>query len=474
MRPLHALAACVALAALWPAPAHGGDIRIGGRVSTAFQVGLIGCSGAENCRFLNFRNANVVGLTLDGQPSSTTEFLGDISVRNINFARIETLDDTGEISAVQPVDIRVNEARVSLFDLFGAKGLDVSAGALRVPWGEGDGISPNDVVNPFDLEEGAAFDKRLSSLAFQLGLSISDLRAEVVVVPVFMPAILPIEHIDFTALGDPQEVFDLAGEQGDPPTIEQVDTPTKLPEASLKNVQVGARIKYSGSFGDVALMFFRGFESLPQASGAVRFTGYQTQNRVDIAVPLKYPRVAVAGISYRGPLADRLSIWADVAVTFPQAHRLTASENQLEALVNLGRLDELPDPIPSQSTQTDDVYVKGVVGLENIFADQLYVNVQYSRGTPTERQAADIHNYTLLALRWTLLDGKLNIGARGALELTDDGDAAGYQAGGSISWLHGDAAELRLSTTFLGGSDEGTFGRFDKLSNVRLAFKTSF
>ena len=454
--------------------ARGEGVRIGGSVSTTFQAALIGCGGKTSCRFLNFRNANIVGLTIDAQPSATTELFGDVSVRNINFARIDELDDTGEISAVQPVDIRVNEARLSLFDLFGAGGLDLSAGAMRIAWGEGDGLNPTDVVNPYNLEDGTGFDERLSSLAMQLAYSVGDVRIEATVVPIFMPGILPIEHIDFTALGDPQDVFDLADDQDEPPEIQNVDTPTAVPEPGLNNIQAAARIKYASPVGDFALMFYRGFESLPQASGAVRFTGFQTQNRIDIGVPLVYPKLMMGGASYRGPIVGRLSAWAEVAVMIPEKHALTAAKNQLEALVKLGRLDEVPDPIPTQTTQSDDVYVKAIAGLEYIFADQLYVNAQYARGTPTERQSADIHDYVLVGLRWTLLEGKLNLGARGALEVADGGDTLGYQAGGSISWLHGDAAELRLSTTFLGGDEDASFGRFEKLSNVRLSFKLAF
>lgn len=456
-----------------PCGAWAQGVRIGGSVGTAFQLRLNDCSSPESCYFLNFRNANVVRLEIEAQPSATTELRADIAVRNINFAEIETLDDTGEISNVQPVDIRINEARLALYDLFGATGLDIEAGAMRVAWGTGDGVNPTDIANPYNLEDGTGFDQRLSSLAIQLSYSVADVRLEVVVLPIFMPGILPIDHIDFTALGDPQDVFSLLDDEDEPPEVHQVDTPTSTPEAALDNVSVGARLKYTSPVGDFALMFFRGFETIPQASGQARLTGFQTTSRVDLGVPLVYPRIMMAGADYRGPIVGSLSMWAEVAVLIPEEHRLTAAQNQLEQLVKLGHLSEVPDPIPSQVTQSDDVYVKAVAGLEYIIADQVYLNLQYARGLPSERQSADIHDYVLFGARWALLDGQVTLEARGAMEIAD-ADTLGYQAGGAISYLHGDAARLTLSCTFLGGQDGTTMRRFEKLSHLALEFELGF
>lgn len=458
---------------LWAAPAPGDNVRVGGSLSSTIQLHLTGCDTVAECRFLNFRNANVVQLTIEATPSSTTELKADVTVRNINFTEIETLDDTGEISKVAPVDIRVNEARLSMFDLFGAKGLDLHAGAIRIEWGTADGVSPADRVNPFDLEDGTGYDRRLPSPAVQLAWSIGDFSVEAVVVPVFLPAILPIDHIDFTAMGDPDEVLNLTEGDEAPPQVNQLDAEVESREPALENVQIGARIKYRSPIGDFSAMFYRGFESLPQASGAVILTGFQTKDRIDLQVPLVYPRIMMAAADFRGPIVDQLSGWFEVAVLFPEQHELTVTRSQLEALVNLGELDSVPDPVPTQETQSADVYVNAAVGLDYLAWDALYLNLQYVRGMPTERQASDIHDYVLLALRLSLLDGRLVLSARGALEVADT-ESFGYSAGGAITWLHGDAARITLATTFIGGQTGTTFGRFDNLSNLRLSFWLGF
>jgi hypothetical protein len=282
-----------------------------------------------------------------------------------------------------------------------------------------------------------------------------------------------VERIDFTTLGAPSDVLDLTQGDSDPPDIRKVETPVSVPEPALENIQVGARIRYGSPIGDFSLMFYRGFDSLPQASGQVRLTGFQTANRVDLGVPLAYPRVMMVGADYRGPLVDTLSAWAEVAVLFPEEHVLSAARNQLEQLVKLGRLDEVPDPLPVQTTQSAEVFVKAVAGLEYLVGDGFYINAQYARGLASERQATDVHDYVLLALRGSLLDGRLILGARGGLEIASS-DTLGFQAGASISWLHGDAARLTWSATFLGGASGTTFQRFERLSSTKLSFALSF
>ncbi len=457
------------------ARAAAGELHFGGYLNTALQLGLFDCGGDANaCRFLDFKNTNVFGLTLEARPSSTVEIAADVAVRNLNFATVHTLDDTGDSAKVQPVSLRLKEAKVELRDLFGLRGLDLSIGALRFAWGTADGINPLDRVNPFDLEDGAGFDKRLASPALQLAYTIGPVRIEVVALPLFTPAVLPIAAIDLTGLGNPGQVFTLnALATGTPPEVRKIETPTTTPAAALENVGVAARVVWNSPVGAFAASFFRGHDSLPQASGDARLSGYQTQNRVDLGVPLLYPRLMFAGVDWRGPLWRQLSGWVELAVLFPERHALSISEAQLRQLQKLGQIKEVPSPLPTQGTQGDDVMVHAVTGLEYLFDDIVYLNVQYARGLPIERQASDVHNYVLALVRVMLLEGRLELDARGAIEVSDT-RTLGYQAGGSVSWLHGDVAKLSLGCTFLGGQDGATFARLGPLSHLRIALESKF
>ncbi len=438
------------------------------------QLGLSGCSGAESCRFLNFRNANVLGLTVDATPSRTVELRAGVAVRNINVADIETFDDTGDISKVQPVDIRPLESKIVLFDLFGAGGLDLTAGYVRIAWGTADGVSPTDIVNAYDLEDGSGFDARLPTMAVGVGYTVSRFRFDAWMLPLFEPAILPVDSIDVTALGDTANVFDLRDlSSSAPPEVRQVETPTTTPENNASNIAVAARARWESPVGDFSLMFYRGHESLPQAHGDARLTGFQTSNRVDLGVPLVYPTLMMAGADWRGELGGDVSGWIDVGVFFPGEAALSISRSQLEALVTLGRIDEVPDPLPRQVTQDDAPYVKVVAGADVLLNDTIYLNLQYAYGSALERQRADLHHYALFAVRVSLLDGRLELEARGVFEATLD-RAFGFQAGGAISWLHGDAARLSLSTTFLDGEAGTTLRKLDRMSHLRLSVDTRF
>ena len=456
------------------AVAEEGSVHFGGRFGTRIHLGMHDCDSGSTCRFLNFRNSNVLGLTVEAHPSRTVDVSGGVLVRNVNFADIETLSDTGSIAEVQPVDVRPLESKILLTELFGADGLDLVAGMVRIPWGTADAVSPTDVVNPYDLEDGTGFAQRLPSFALGLSYEASDFRAEVFVLPLFSPAILPIDAIDVTALGDPGSVFELKMHAGsDPPEIRRVETPTTTPEPAAENVQVAVRTRYRSPVGDFSLMFYKGFESMPQASGEARLSGFQTSNRVDLGVPLIYPRLMMAGADWRGEVGGPVSAWVDVGVFFPEGAALTAARSQLEALVKLGRLDEVPDPIPEEVTQSDAVYVKAVAGIDMTLAEHLYLNLQYAYGMALERQRGDLHHYALTIIRVSLLDDRLELSAQGGLEVAGL-EQLGFQAGGAVSWLHGDAARLTLGTTFIGGQTGTTFDKIERLSNLYLAIDTRF
>ncbi len=98
------------------------------------------------------------------------------------------------------------------------------------------------------------------------------------------------------------------------------------------------------------------------------------------------------------------------------------------------------------------------------------LKVGHSVRTVSETMQASENVETLTAL----LDGRLVLGLRGALEIASAGDALAWQASGRIAWLHGDAAEISLSATFIDGQKHTTLDRFEDLSHTKLAVKLGF
>lgn len=446
----------------------------GGRLSSGVQARFTGCgAGAPgSCRLLNFRNANVLGLTLRAPLGSQAAVAARVDVRNVSFADVSTLADTGRADRVQPVDLQVHEAALHLYG-FLLDGLDVSVGAQRLAWGVADRFNPTDRLNAYDFEDPTRFDRRLASVALAAAYHLpAKVRVEATLLPLFVPARLPIDEVDFTGLGDPQEVFDLgAYSSGAPPQIVKVETPTSLPEPRLDNMQVALRLGWQSPVGDWSVGWFRGFDSLPQAHGTARLMGFQTANRVNLGVPLIYPRLQMFSADFRGPLVARLGGWCEAALILPSAAVVTADRAQLDSLVRLGIISSIPDPLPQETVQSDTPYVSVAAGLDWTFASGVYVNAQYLRGLMLERQASDLHHYGLAGLRWPF--GSVALLLSGGVEVAPTG-ALGSLLGGGLAYLHGDSVQVSLGATWLRGAEHTSLQRFADLSHARLEVSATF
>ena len=415
----------------------------------------------------------MLGLHAKARLGSGAAVRARVDVRNISFAEVETLADTGAADRVQPVDLQVQEAALLLYG-FLLDDLDVTVGAQRLAWGSADRFNPTDRLNAYDLEDPTRFDRRLASLALSAVYHLpAGLRVEAAVLPLFVPSRLPIDEVDFTGLGDPQQVFDLDEySTGAPPEVVKVETPTTVPDPTLANMQVALRMGWQSPVGDWSLGWFRGFDSLPQAHGSARLMGFQTANRVTLGVPLVYPRVQMLSADFRGPLVSRLGGWCEGAVIFPSEAVVRADRAQLDSLVRLGIISAVPDPLPSETVQADTPYVTLAAGLDWTFASGLYLNAQYLRGLLLERQASDLHHYGLLGLRWPL--GPVALLLSGGLEVTPGGEDLGSLLSAGVAYLHADSVQVSLGGTWLQGGDGTSLQRFAELSHARLEVSASF
>ena len=92
-----------------------------------------------------------------------------------------------------------------------------------------------------------------------------------------------------------------------------------------------------------------------------------------------------------------------------------------------------------------------------------------------ERSAGDQHHYAMAVLMWPMLQGKLRLSARGALEIADlEAGGRGWFGGGGLSWLHADTVEVRLGTVLLGGQARSSLQHFEDLGHVYLAFAATW
>jgi len=474
MRPGRRLAALLSLVSV-PSLARGAETRFGGEVGTALRGRLQGCEDPGDCRLLNFRDTSRIGLSVEGRPSERTLARARVELRGTWFTTAETLDDAGDPQRIRPVSLRIEEAYADLYDVLIA-GLDLRLGVQRVAWGTADVVSPLDRVNSYDLEDPTRFDRRLGMLALSARLLRGPLQVQAVVVPLFAPALLSVEELDLAAMLEPATLVDLGAlsDDGVSPDVRRVGAGIDSPDATLRNMQVGVRVGWESALGDLSVAWWNGRESLPQAHGALRLMGFSSDTgRVDLTVPLRYPRVQVLGADWRRELFWRLTGWVEVAAVLPQECRVRADRAQLEALERLEIIDDVPSPVPEVVTQSDDPYVQAVGGVDATLPGGVYLNLQLLHGLNTERQRADQHDYVLVGARIPMIDAVLALELRAAGELAP-GSRLGWLLGGHLAWTHDDSAQVRVGATWLDGADDTSLARFTDLTHASFEAALAF
>jgi hypothetical protein len=453
---LHAIAALAA-------PAVGAvEVDGGGHVGSHVRLGLQDCGeGPWDCPLLDYGDTAVMGGWVRASLNPRSHARVAVDLRLHHGVSAETVDEATEPHAVLGSSWRVQEAVIDLREL-GFEALDLELGVQRVPWGSADGLHVVDRVNPLDLENPLALDARLPVPVARALLHRGSVQLEGVWVPVAWPAVLPRQGVELLP-GAEEMVGDGSdfGDTFDGVSINEVEARLEAPARTLDNMGGGGRLSWAAPRGDLALSYFHGRDSLPQADGEMILTGFQTSDsKVDVAIPLRFPVVDVVGLEARGELFADIGGWVEAALVFPERTVARASQAQLEALERLGTIDELPDPIPAVVTQDGEPYATWILGLDRGFG-RLYLNLQWLHGFPTERQRADIGDYASLAARLTVSDTVL-------LHLRALGDVRGGGVMGvaDLELLHADAATVVIGGAWVQAVDGSTLAAFRGTSQV--------
>lgn len=453
-------AAAVWTAWAWSSPAWAADIDASGRVEAHARVAINGCW--PTCGYVDFHDAAVVGGSVRADFDRRVRAVLAADVRAHATSDLQTVEDSGSITLISPVSLKLKEASIGAFGV-AAPWLDFGTGVRTLHWGVADGITLVNNLNPYDLEDPTRFDGRLAVPMVAINAHPGPVIAEAAWAPFFTPAALPTDQVD--VLAGARDVFDVGGANAT--DVRSLDSITTVPPTSLANSSVSGRVAVQVPRADIAVSWFHGRDSLPQVDGTVLLTGFATNSdRVDVGVPVTWPRIDVGGLEARGELPWEIGGWVEAAIVLPERTEAALSEGQLTDLVDLGALDEVPDPIPTTVTQDGNPYARWIVGLDRS-TGRFYVNVQWLHGFPTERQLADLHDYGMLAVRVTLAD-------HWVLSLRGVSDGAGYLGGAEIVYLHGDAAEISLGGVWIDGPEGSALRGFRAVSNVGLGTVVRF
>jgi len=450
------------IAALAPGAAAQ-DVSAGGHVSAHLRAAIATCGGADitTCGWLDFRDLAELGGWAQADFGDAVRARAALDVRLHQGADAALLEDTAQPERVMASSLRIQDAWVDLRG-FLVKPLDLKLGVQTFRWGVADGLHVADPVNPWDLEDPLSLDGRLPVPAASAILHTGQLQLQLAAVPIAWPAALPTDGL--TLVPDSGDL--LEGDAFAEVEVGALEARVSPPEANLGNASAGARLWWAAPFGDLALSAYHGRDSVPQAAGEMLLTGFATDvDRVDVAVPLVYPRIDTLGLEARGELFWQIGGWVEAAGVLPARAAVVASQSQLESLERLGTIDEVPDPLPELVTQDGLAYAKWVVGLDRAFG-RFYLNAQWLHGFPTERQRQDLRDYAALAARITLAD-PLVVTARGISDWT------GWLAVVELAYLHGDAAEVTLGGAWAAG-EGSALGAFAGASHVGVGAGLKF
>ncbi|MCO4744313.1 MAG: hypothetical protein KC912_05955 [Proteobacteria bacterium] len=437
----------------------------GGRLETHLRLGTAGCtpSTAADCRWLDFQDLLVLRGRLEDAPNDGISWRVRGAIRLRTPTGVDEVADASDNTRIQPLTFDLDEAWIRMARVQDPV-VEVIIGQQRHAWGVADGISPVDVVNPYDLADPTRFDKRLGLPTASLSLRGGRVAAEAVVAPLFRPARMPGE---LDILADADTLFDFADLGAPNVELGELETRTDVPDARLGFAGAGLRLSAQTPDVDLALVGYRGRDSLPQVGGEALLVGFASNSdRVDVGVPVVYPVFWMAGLEAKAALPGDIAMWVEGGAFLPEETAITARRGQLDGLVGLGVIDEIPDPLPRTVIQDGQVFGRWVVGIERFFGRAL-INAQWVHGTPLERSRGEIKDYAALAVQVTASD-TVQVLASG---LTDFEGAMGTV---ELHALVRDQVELTMGTTVATGGSESTIGRIAPLSHAHFGAEIAF
>jgi hypothetical protein len=389
-----------------------------------------------------------LGLSLElhgeSRPTDTLRLYADAAVIADDLpVALTGLADLSSLAALYPVEARLLEAYVDLYDVFIPR-LDVRIGRQRIAWGPAERVGVVDLVDPGSFEDPWSYGERLASDALKVTWRIGVLKVEAVYVPVFRPALLP-EDPSALLSGSPLDLGPLV--------LHEVTTTPVVPAGTIAAQAARASIAIGGV--DLAATYAYGRQSLPAMTSITgTFPGLPPD--VDLAVTVEFPRQHAIGLDASTEVLG-IGVWTEAAVFLPD-YTVTTDMTGIG-----GTLTEVEA----------EPYLKAVVGLEYTFPGSVYVNLQWVHGFLHESSADGINDYLLAGLQWDLPGGFVTIGPIGAaLEVDDIGnitDSWALVVNPEVALHPMDNAEFVVGARWITGNETTSFGGQEGTGNAVYA-----
>jgi len=422
-------------------------------------------------------NRNDVNLRLRADPFDGVQAVVDTRMRYYGFNKAASLPELIGRSKIDPFDLMLNEAYLSVRGLPWSK-MDIKVGRMIQTWGTADMFNPTDNLNSRDFSDPLDYTGKVPNQMIEVDLYPSDwLTLQLVWVPVFKPANLPPSAVEgfamtYNSRGEvtdfPAPPLDAKGQQGlmglkdklgsasggsdNPLAGVHFTTPevrTINPKATLANSQFGARAKFKTGPVDFSLSYYYGRFGFPVAYTAVadvlspgnapapsKFVTAvneldSTKYNVRYIAEIMYPRMQVIGADFAYASENQWvpGFSAEAALVLPER-----VDFGLEAFLDGQSILRHSNPnVPTTP------FVKATAGLDWSYHDWFYINLMYVRGFFDEfNDKYGIHNYLVFATEFKFKQNEVQIRFAGAFD-GDDKSAVLYP---QLTWVVAPAVEL--------------------------------
>lgn len=176
---------------------------------------------------------------------------------------------------------------------------DMSVGKQFYTWGTAEGYNPTDNLNPRDYHDVPDREK-MGIFSFAASYYPQDASVTLVVIPLFTPSRLPLEHSRWSATDQNGQRPEAQG-SGTAPDI--TIGRRELPGARPDKTQFGLRAKKSVAGWDLSTSYFDGFDTLP----VIHQTGKSARPRFNRMHVIGTDFTTTSGkLEYHGELAAKL------------------------------------------------------------------------------------------------------------------------------------------------------------------------
>jgi len=315
---------------------------------------------------------------------------------------------------------------------------DLKAGRQIIIWGVSDGIRITDIIAPMDFTEFLAReydDIRMPVDALKIRVFKSNIKCELVFIPVFQSFIYPV---------DPKNPWSIVPDVEQGPKV--IISPAIMPESTLKNSEIGGKVSFYLSGFDVSL------------------AALYTWNKLPVFTSVTSPGL-------------------DSTILIPEHHRLMMTGFDLSkpmgSLVIRGegaffRGEQYPSEMNGMSNHLiRKNVVRTLVGLDWYPGADWTITGQFSHACILEfEQEMDCNRHNVLAtlgISKKMLRSTLSLSTFGYMDLT----TLGFFNRTSIDYSLSDQIHLCTGVDLFGG-DGGMFGLYKDNSEVWIKVKYSF